>query len=55
MDKVVARLNIEHFHKLLATETDDTRRQLLLRLLAEEEAKLLAMGSPPNERGRRSG
>lgn len=40
MDKTIARLNIEHFRKRLAAETDETRRQTLLRLLAEEEAKL---------------
>ncbi len=40
MDRTVARLNIEHFRRLLAEETDDARRQLLQRLLAEEEAKL---------------
>ena len=40
MDRSVARLNIEHFRKLLATETDEKKRQLLARLLAEEEAKL---------------
>ena len=40
MDKTVARLNIEHFRKLLANEADETKRQLIARLLAEEEAKL---------------
>ena len=29
MDIAIARLNIEHFHKLLATEQDETRRQTL--------------------------
>lgn len=40
MDRTVARFNIEHYRRLLANESDDTRRQMLLRLLAEEEAKL---------------
>jgi hypothetical protein len=40
MDKTVARLNIEHYRKLLATEVDETKRQTLQRLLQEEEAKL---------------
>lgn len=40
MDETVARLNIEHFRKLLATERDDAKRTTLLQLLAEEEAKL---------------
>jgi hypothetical protein len=40
VDRTVARLNIEHFRRLLATETDQQRRQLLQKLLAEEEAKI---------------
>jgi len=40
MDRTVARYNIEHYRRLLGNETDETRRQMLLRLLAEEEAKL---------------
>jgi hypothetical protein len=42
MDRTVARLNIEHFEKLLAKETDETKRRTLLSLLAEEKAKLAA-------------
>lgn len=42
MDRTVAHLNIEHYRRLLATETDESRRKVLLRLLAEEEAKLAA-------------
>jgi len=40
MDMFIARLNIEHFRKQLAEGTDETKRQVLVRLLAEEEAKL---------------
>jgi hypothetical protein len=40
VDKTVARLNIEHYLKLLANEVDEARRQQIARLLAEEEAKL---------------
>ena len=40
MDKTVADLNIEHFKKLLAVETDPVKRETIQRLLAEEEAKL---------------
>jgi hypothetical protein len=40
VDRAVARLNIEHYRRLLANETDEVRRQTILRLLAEEEAKL---------------
>jgi hypothetical protein len=48
MDKTIPRLNIEHFHKLLLTEVDDTRRAMLLRLLAEEETKFAAFAVPPH-------
>lgn len=40
MDRTVAQYNIEHYRRLLAKETDESRRLMLLRLLAEEEAKL---------------
>ena len=52
MDKFDARPNIEHYRKLLATEQDDTRRRELLRLLAEEEAKLAALGDQPTRKRR---
>jgi hypothetical protein len=50
-DKKVARLNIERFRKLLSTETDEAKRQTILRLLAEEEAKLAAINPPKKEKG----
>jgi hypothetical protein len=50
MDRSVARLNIDHYRRLLATETDETKRQTILRLLAEEEAKLAAAQKKHNER-----
>lgn len=40
MDKTVADLNIEHYRRLLAVETDPVKRQTIERLLAEEETKL---------------
>lgn len=40
MDRTVADLNITHFKKMLTTETDPTKRQMIERLLVEEEAKL---------------
>ena len=40
MDRSVARLNIEHYRRLLAKETEESRRRAILQLLAEEEAKL---------------
>jgi predicted aminopeptidase len=52
MDRDIARLNIEHFRRLLERETDEERRVMLLRLLAEEEAKLSALLRGPRERKR---
>ncbi len=49
MDRTVAHLNIEHYKRLLARETDEKRRQTLLRLLAEEEAKV-AQPKPPERK-----
>ena len=46
-DRDIARLNIEHFRRLLGGEIDDTKRRTVLRLLAEEEAKLAALDDPP--------
>jgi hypothetical protein len=49
MDKRIARLNIDHYRKLLATESDETKRRTLQQLLTEEEAKL-AGGDPPKQK-----
>jgi hypothetical protein len=40
VDRTVTHLNIEHYRRLLAQETDDAKRKTLLQLLADEEAKL---------------
>jgi hypothetical protein len=40
VDKTIAQLNIEHYRRLLSSETDEAKRQTLQRLLAEEEEKL---------------
>ena len=47
MDEKVAKLNIEHYKRLLASETDETKRVSIARLLAEEEANLAKI---PQER-----
>ena len=52
MDRSVARLNIAHFKKLLAAETDDKKRQILAQLLAEEEAKLEKLNAEAMKRKR---
>ena len=53
VDRSVAHLNIVYYKRLLERETDEARRLLLLRLLAEEEAKIAE--SRPQERKRRPG
>ncbi len=49
MDKAIAQLNIAHYRKQLAVETDQAKRVTLQRLLAEEEAKLAALNHRPSE------
>jgi hypothetical protein len=39
MDAFLHRQNLERYRKLLAETTDEARRQQLLKLLAEEEAR----------------
>ena len=41
VDTIVARLKIAHYNKVLETDTDETRRQIVMRLLAEEHARLV--------------
>ena len=43
LNTMVARLNIEHFLKRLSVELDETKRQTLLNLVAEETVKLSAL------------
>jgi hypothetical protein len=38
--KKIILLNIEHYQRLLAIETDPKEREAIARLLAEEQAKL---------------
>jgi hypothetical protein len=55
MDRVtdratIARLNIEHYKHLLATETDEIKREKVLRVLAEEQeilAKIVREAAQP--------
>jgi hypothetical protein len=50
MDKFVAQTNITHLHEKLGTEQDNTKRQMLLQLLAEEEAKLASLNNQPKRK-----
>ena len=44
VDKVIAQRDVEYLHELLSKETDENRRTILLRLLAEAEKKLQQAG-----------
>lgn len=50
MEKFVHRENLKLYRKLLAETTDAQKRQTLLKLLADEEAK----DAPPSEKSRAS-
>jgi hypothetical protein len=39
----IARLNVEHFRHMLATESDPVKRDTIAKLLAEEEAKMRSL------------
>jgi len=52
MKKTVARHNFEHFSPLVETEIDPAKRQTLVRLLPEQEAKLARL---PEEQKAASG
>jgi hypothetical protein len=41
VETLISRLNIENYKNLLDTSIDETRRQMVMRLLAEEQAKLV--------------
>lgn len=43
--RTIIELNIRHFRDLLKSETDSSKRQTILQLLAEEEAKLAKLSS----------
>ena len=46
MESTIARLNIERYKDLLKKETDESKRQRIVHLLAEEETKLLGEHDP---------
>lgn len=48
MDADIARLNIEFFRKRLDEETDEVKRAMIERLLAEEIAKLESLSGAQN-------
>jgi hypothetical protein len=48
MAAAVSRYNIKHFCKRLVEETDETKLQTILDLIAEERTKLNALMDPAN-------
>jgi CRP-like cAMP-binding protein len=40
VDKSIAQRDVEYFNELLSKETDENRRTILLRLLADAEKRL---------------
>jgi hypothetical protein len=50
MPEEIAKANIEHYKKLLETETDVEKRAVIERLMAEQELKLAAARKAGAER-----
>ena len=50
MDRII-QANIDRFKALLKSETDETKRAVITRLLAEEEAKLTKLAEPEKKQG----
>ena len=46
----IIQANIDRFKDLLKTATDPTQRAMIIRLLAEEEAKLNQMQEPDKKK-----
>lgn len=50
MDRFIRRENVKHYRELLKTVTDETERQKILKLLAEEEKKQKDAGDQSDEK-----
>jgi hypothetical protein len=48
VDKITAQRNVEYFYELLAKETDENKRVILQRLLAEAEKRRQTDGPEEN-------
>ena len=46
MDRFIRRKNVEHYHLLLERVTDESDRQIILKLLSEEQQKQNDAGDP---------
>ena len=53
-DPAIPRMNLDHFRRLLKTEAEPAKRQMILKLIRETEAKLppdLYPSEAPSDRG----
>jgi len=50
-DPAIIRLNREHFRSLLAIERDRTKREIIVRLLAQQDAQLSELGLADGQEG----
>jgi hypothetical protein len=46
--RTIVELNIKHYRGLLERETDTSKRQTIIKLLAEEQAKLVKLLADKN-------
>ncbi len=51
LDKAIALRNVEYFNELLSRETDQNRRTILLRLLADAKEQLRQAEEQENAAG----
>ena len=51
----IARLNVEHYRRLLTAEGEPTKRETITKLLAEEEAKLRKLDGDRERQRHQSG
>jgi hypothetical protein len=49
MDRFVRRQNVEHYRHLLETVTEESKRQRILKLLAQEQQEQKDAGDPTEE------
>jgi hypothetical protein len=47
----IIQANIDRFKELLNTETDETKRAMIIRLLGEQEIKLAELAEPEKKQG----
>ena len=43
MERYIHERNLEHYHNVLSETTDPTKRQTLLKLIADEQANVRSM------------